>query len=425
MSQRGQATLEYAAVLAVVATVLALGGAFVGGGAIFNGVLGGIQRALCLVTGGSCAERELEACTVRKGETVGELGVKLTFVTLGKGLTLGREEKSDGSVEIRLIAGSSAGLAAALGASGGVQVGGKGAGTKLMAEAEVLARLGRSRSWTLPNAAAADRLTRTIVKRVAADGAADALASLAPPVRVLRGIAHAAGFDGDEIPTADVDGVEVGIEGAAAAGLGDAAAANLGLGRSIGGTRDRATGQVTFVLVLDGEAGAQLTLAAGGAEFSGAGESTVELKLDRRGEPLELTVSWAASGGGGYGLAARAQTAKARNRRTEARTKLDLGEPANRAVFDRFAHGLTPRGVLELPGAIVALGERLRTAGESELARYEVAESTHGAEGEAALGAGVGLSAELTRSTSTLQDAWSRPAGGVWQQRLDCLAKTA
>lgn len=426
--QLGQATIEYAGLLAVLAAVLVLAGAVTNGGAITNGVIGGIRRALCVVTGGRCEVRPLAACTVGRRVTGSELGVKVTFVALGKDLTLTREEKSDGTVDLTLIDGSAAGVTAALGMTTTVTTGASGLskGTTRteqhdLAEAELMARLGRSSTWHLPDGAAADRLTKTLVKRVAADKVGD-VASTAPPIRVLRGIAHKAGFDGDELPAADEDGLEVGIAGAAKAGITGLASAELGLGHSLGGSRNRRTGELTFVLGMTNEVGAALTTAAGGGEFSGAGEAAAQLKLDRHGDPLELVVGFAASGGGSFQLGEE-NAEHGRSGRVEASVSLDLTVPENRAAFDRFAHGLTPRGVRDLPGAIAGLGDRLRSAGTGDVARYSVGERTYGAEVEAALGARVGVSAAVTRSTNELQDAWTRPPGGVWEQRTDCLKR--
>jgi hypothetical protein len=61
-TERGQATIDYIALIAVMAILLGAGVGLVTGGApgVANAVLGQVRHALCIVTGSSCrAERRL------------------------------------------------------------------------------------------------------------------------------------------------------------------------------------------------------------------------------------------------------------------------------------------------------------------------------------------------------------------------------
>jgi hypothetical protein len=58
-----------------------------------------------------------------------------------------------------------------------------------------------------------------------------------------------------------------------------------------------------------------------------------------------------------------------------------------------------------------------------DVATYGRREQRYGGEAEAGLGAGAGVGLEVVRSRSELLDAWTRPPGGSWEPRRDCLAR--
>lgn len=413
VGQAGQAALEYAGVLAVVAAVLVLASGAVAGGAVANAVVRGLERAVCRVTGGECIATELSACTLRSRQTGGRVGVTFTFVKLGGSMSLLREELSDGSVNITLIDGADAAPTAALGASGGVRVGGDRVGGGAIARAELLVRLGRRRVWRRPDAAAADRLVQDIREHV--------VASVGE--RVLgKGLADAVGLDDDPLPPPDVSGVTAGVEGAVQADLGGVSTVRAGLRASLGGTRDRRSGRRTLVLALEGDVAVALGQAAGGPGIGGSGGPALTLTYDRRGEPLELAVILAGTGRGDLGLGLPRQTGREGDAgRVEVTARLDLQQDANRAVYERLLDGLSPAGVRELPRAVAALAARLRTSARRDVVRSTTGVTTYGADAAVAAGAGVGGGVEVSRTTTELRDAWTQPAGGAWEQRTDCL----
>ena len=420
--QAGQASLEYAGVLAVVAAVLVVTASLTGGGAILNGVVRGLERALCRVTGGDCLATELAACTVRSRETGVKLGVKLTFVKLGGSLSLLREELSDGTVDVTLIDGRGAGPTTGLGASGSVRLGGDRLGGGAIVGAELLVRLGRRRVWHRPDAASADRLVKDIREHIAANVGERVVPVIAKRV---RDFAHAVGFDGDALPVPDVSGVSAGLEGVSEAGLGGATV-KQGLKASLGGTRDRTSGRRTLVLSLEGDAATTLSVAAGGVGLSGSAGPAITLTYDRRGDPIELAV--VAAGTRRPDLELKLPPLKAKHgegERVAVTSRLDLEREANRAVYERLLDALAPSGAGALPGAVAALAERLKTASRRDVMRYATAVTSAEAEAEVAVGARLGGAAELSRTTSELRDAWTRPAGGAWEQRTECLPDKA
>ncbi len=419
--QAGQASLEYASVLAVVAAVLVLGASVAGGGVVLNGVVRGLELALCRVTGGDCVGAKLAACTVRSRETGGRLGLKLTFVKLGGSLSLLREELSDGTVDVTLIDGADAAPTAALGASGGVRLGGDRLGGGAITKAELLVRLGRRRAWHRPDAASADRLVEDIRKHVATS-VGNAIPVIGPGVRRL---VRVVGGDGDRLPVPDVSGVSADLEGAVKAEVAGVAGIRLGLKGSLGGTRDRRTGRSTLVLALEGNAGATLTRAAGGGGLSGSAGPTIMVTYDRRGEPIELAVAVAGSGRGDPGLGLPRRQADDAAGRLEVTSRLSLAREANRIVYDRLLAALTPAGARGLPAAVTALARQVEDASRRDLVRYAMSVKSYGADAEAAAGVRLGGGIEVSRTTSELRDAWTRPAGGVWEQRTDCLSAGA
>lgn len=421
--QAGQASLEYAGVLAVVAVVLGVGAVLAGGAAWGNGILRGWEQALCRVTGRDCPTVELTACTVRARETGGRLGLKLTFVKLGGSLSLLREELSDGTVDITLVDGGDAAPTAALGAAGGMRLGGRRVGVAAITQAELLVRLGRRRVWHRPDAASADLLTRDIVEHLAAGAAERALPLVGTGVRRL---AHAVGYDGDRLPPPDVSGLSAGAKGVVEAELGDIAQASAGLEASLGGIRDRLTGRRTLVFSVEGQAGGALSKAVGGAGISGARGVTLTVTFDREGSPLELAVAVAGTGRGDLQLGLPGHTASdGKADRVEVTSRLDLGRGDNRAIYDRLVGALVPGRTHRLSGAIGALHDRLETSARRDVTRYATGSTSYGADGELAVGVRVGGSAELTRTTAALREAWTRPAGGTWEPRTDCVPEAS
>lgn len=422
--ENGQAALEYAGVLAVVVGVLVLAAGVGGGGAggLSNGVLRGMERALCVVTGGSCSTTRLEACTVRSRETGGRLGVQITLVRLGRGLSLLREEHSDGTVDLTLVDAGEVAPTAAIGAEGGIRLGGDRVGGGAISEAELLVRLGRRRVWHQPDAASADRLARRIREHVAVE-----VATHLGPAGLgqgVKGVAHVLGYHGDRLPPPDVDALSAGVEGAVEAGFGVGGKVKAGFRASLGGTLDRHTGERSFVFALEGEASA--TLLAGNG-VSGSGSATIQAKYDRSGEPIELSVTVAGTATARLGAelpAAARRVGRSSGDRIEVTARLPLQAPAARAAFDGLLAALAPAGGRALPAATLALAEQFRASARIDVTRYASRATAYGADGEVALGGRLGGSLEVTQSSSELRDAWTRPAGGVWERRTDCLRPT-
>src|SRR3954465_156586 len=103
---RGQASVDYVALVALVALVLGAGAAVVIATGIGESVVAAMRRALCVATGGSCGTRPC-VVTSRRGGVSGDhdLGV----ARVGTEETLLREERADGTVALTLIRARAAG----------------------------------------------------------------------------------------------------------------------------------------------------------------------------------------------------------------------------------------------------------------------------------------------------------------------------
>ncbi|MCW3038239.1 MAG: hypothetical protein JWM31_144, partial [Solirubrobacterales bacterium] len=220
-------------------------------------------------------------------------------------------------------------------------------------------------------------------------------------------------LSGRVVVTADVDG-PFGADVETAAGV------------ALGGSQNVKDGGGTIYLAVDGKAGAQLL--AGMAGLTAGLEVRLALTLDRHGRPTELAVSGTgrldatnrtSSDRGGDGLALR--RVRSRDLSAQLTATLDLTDPAHAATASRLVRALVPGHAADLAGAALALGRTFAADARIDVATYAGRERVYGGELSAGLGPGAGGDLELTRSSGTLVDARTRPPGGAWERRQDCL----
>jgi hypothetical protein len=480
--QRGQAAVEYVALLAVLAVLLAAAGAVAAGGAagVANRVVGQVRHALCVVTGAACGAAGPAPCVVAAGRDRRRAGATIWVLRLDQDRAVLRERLSDGTVRLTLAEHAAAGLQAGLGAHGRVALGaGRTIGLGGELRATVMGLLGHGRVFHASDDRAADRILRAVrrgggpaalVRRVAGGGAGalvgrvlgDGGGPRGVVGRVLGGGAGPRGIaervlGGGGGPRAD----EVFVEG----GLGAMAEAGVrapGLGAELwnvadavlGARLDRRAGTTT-VYLRAGDAGRALAGAALGVRLLGGGADgramlALTLDRDRRARELALLSSGAVDGGAGLpgpagllrdpGAAAGAGPSagadpsaggrgRAREpgggatlhdlpvtgRRWEVDARLDLADPAAAAAWAAYR-----RAPLS-PAAIRALGERLRARAALDVRAYRVAGSTRGVSAGIAAGPGVGGELEHAVERADLVAAASRPAGGAWELRTECV----
>src|SRR3954471_9607583 len=152
-SCRGQASIEYLGIVALIALVLgvlavpALAGADVAGA-----VLAQFRRALCIVGGGDC-EEDRRPCAVDTHGVREAQHVNVGFFRYGQDRLTIREMRSDGSVAVTVIKDHRLGVDAGIGVD--AHAGGYGFGASV--RGALLARLGSGSTVVFPSARDADR----------------------------------------------------------------------------------------------------------------------------------------------------------------------------------------------------------------------------------------------------------------------------
>ena len=116
-STSGQATIDYVALVAVLAIVFGLALAVAADGApgIVNAVSGQIRHALCVVGGGPCTHPRSKPCTVASTRDLHHFAVNLLVVRLDHDRYVLREQMSDGTVRLTVARSGALGAEAGVG----------------------------------------------------------------------------------------------------------------------------------------------------------------------------------------------------------------------------------------------------------------------------------------------------------------------
>ena len=406
-SDRGQAGLEYLAVLGVVGAALAatLAGAVPGAGAIPRGVRSTFERAFCLVSGGDCLGGRPRPCVVRADRRSRERSASIVAVRLADGRTLTREERSDGSVVVTVEDGARIGGALTLG--GELTVAGRG--IKAGAELGAHGRGETGRRYVLADGAAADRL----------------IARLAGETGGAGGVArHVAGVDDDDpVPDEEWWAVGKGGEGEAALrGLGLKAAAELRTS-DVAGIRRGRDGSRTVVLRSDGELAVVLTAPL--VDLLGArlpASRSIELRFGADGRAESLTVR-VVRGAGADAKVGPLQVSGGRVAELDAR--LDLADPQARAAADDLLGALRAVSPGRVLAAGRALGARLADRARIDVRVYATTRSSRRKGATAGILGKLGYEVEEVHTTARLVDAAGREPGLGWARRLDCVSAGA
>src|SRR4051812_49828486 len=106
-----------------------------------------MRRALCVVTGGTCAADLTHPCVIafRRETSSGELDVG--FTRLGSEETLLREERSDGTVALTVIRARVGGPQGGVGAGGHLGIGGRDIAVGAEIRLALLARSGSGETY--------------------------------------------------------------------------------------------------------------------------------------------------------------------------------------------------------------------------------------------------------------------------------------
>jgi hypothetical protein len=408
-SASGQGTVEYLALVLLVAIVLGGGtaaAARAGDADLAAAVPHQIRRALCIVTGGDCDDRA--PCDVSVDTTASGWSATVAVFHLGHRRSLVVERRSDRSYVVTLTTAPSVGLQTIDGAHARIDRGRRRYSIGGALTASIVASLGHGRTWVLPDKAAAESLVARLER-------------------------------GDDVP-ADQELREAtvvpGISASRTAGERVAATATGTLaGRaSVGERIDHSTGRRTYFLEAGGGATLELTGSlrslTGSASGIADGHAQLALTVDRDGRWRDLAVI---GGGEVSGTASPPKSAgplvdalgvpTSAGRRWIAEAHLNLRDPGNGAAAHAFVRSLmaVPPRPAATRSAAVELGRRVREDAVVDVRTYAVDRTASGFDVEAGLEIGLAAGHERSTEKTRLIAARTRGLDGRWLPRDDCL----
>jgi hypothetical protein len=404
-SERGQATTDYVALVALLALLLAAGAGVTATGApgVANAVLGQLRRALCLVGGGDCPIAPRAPCTVASTRDMRHVAADLVLVRLDADTVVLRERLSDGTIRLTLSERDGGGVEGGVGGRATIDVRGHEVGVDREARAGVQGVLGHGEVYYARDERAADKLLEEV--RRPRPGGGGPRASEVFYEGGVRGLGRLAG-GGAHVVNGQLDGVA---------------------GAMLGGRRDRRTGQVTVSLGAGASGAGLASLVVGGGAGALDGQAVLGLTLDRHGRPAVLTLSATGRVAGGAslpsGIADALQAAlpgtsssSTSGRRWELGARVDLRDPAVAGAWEAF------RGAPTSAAAIRALGASLHSHATVDVRTYALDGTASGVGGSVALGVRLGGEYEHAVDRAKLLAAARRPPFGVWEARTDCVA---
>ena len=402
--QRGQATLDYVALIAVLAMALAAAvtASGVGVPGVVNAVLGQLRAALCIVNGHSCRVQQ-RACVVASDRETRHFALSIAIVRVDEDHYVLRERMSDGTVRLTVAERDGAGVEVGVGARGRLRLGKRETGVDGEARGGVQGVFGFGEVHIARNDREADEILREIRRSH----------------RLL-------GIGGPRPREVFVEG---GVRGLGHLGIGNVAAGGSldGVAEAVlGARRDERSGAVTISLGGGGAGWALVQAVIPGASGAHERQANLALTLDRDGHPIELTLNAAGTLNGGTmlppgiadalraGAAGQANIAM-RGRRWEMSARVDLRDPRVAAAWAAFRRDPTSAATIR------ALGAQLREQAVVDVRSYAVRTESSGLSAGLALGLKLGGEFDRTIDRATLLTAATRPPGGLWEPRLDCV----
>jgi hypothetical protein len=380
-SASGQAAVEYIAVVALVAIVFAIAGAFtLQGRAIAAATVGQLKRGLCIIEGHDCPE-EHPPCPVASRSASSDIHADILFVHIGSGKSAIAERNSDGKVFVTVAdhydLGATTGLGVGLKIRDKLAIGGE-------VRAEALASLGTGKTYEVASEQQADALLAKLRR-------GDERGIPAPVSRYI-----------DASLAGDVSGTVRGVD--------------LKAGAVLGGRLDRTTGERTVYLKASGSFEAERTGESGaGASGGGSGDVHLALKLDRHNKPLDLMAIGSGELHASADLPPLLQPVAGHlptglGRSWEVEAHLDLTQPGRAdAVLANLVHPTRLAHMVLTEGTVQARG-------------YATDDDVDEISGHAKLGVVIGGGISSTQSSRRLIAALEHTPEGFWVPRYDCLA---
>jgi hypothetical protein len=395
-SERGQGSVEWVAVVALVTTLLGVGAALAQASSVSRHVTREMARAICLVSRGDC-RRDQEPCAVASLQADAGITVSILVVRFGRDALSLVEQRSDGTYAVTVEDGGKLGVAVADGLSAKLKAGTAELSVGGELSASLIARKGKGRTWIVGSMQEALRLAKN------------------------RG-------SGEREPDIKAgNGEFVGAVGASA-GVGDhqAAAAGLTFDDQAGWSNDRRTGHRTAYVKETWDA----TASAGGQSvfgLSGGGE-TYAVEFDAHGRPVDLRILAAGQFAGSPDLPSVLQPVvgwleqgSTDGRVYEVTSHLDLTDADNLVAARGLLDAIAAKRATARPSQ--ALRRRLDERGTVEARVLAQHAATAGLGAEVTVeGLRLGADVEARRQTQQLVAAVSRGLDGQWLTRADCVA---
>jgi hypothetical protein len=368
---RGQASIEYVAMLLLVAALLAVAAVAVPG--VGARVVATVRTGICVVGGDVCRSADaaaagLEPCVTRARSSSEETTADIAVVRLGERGEWQLALRSDGGAVVARLDAGEAGVTAGIGFTFSP------VGIDASAGAAAVGGYHGGRAWRFP-----DARTAAAFLDAAVDGGR--VHPSRPPDVSWHALGGRTGaWAGVAFPMLARAGLTVSAENA------------LGL-RTDGARR-------TLTLDLGIQEPRFSSDLPGFAERPGKRRALVADLTWEHGELRELAL----------------RTATASGERLEEFTgRLDLRDPENRAAAARLLRPGAP------PADLRALSDRMVSHGVVEFSAYEVSERRRGFSVASKLGVALGFSHHRISSERRLVDAVAWLRGGDPQRRFDCL----
>jgi hypothetical protein len=403
-SERGQGSLEWVAVVALVTALLgATGTALAQAGFLGRRVTREMARAVCVVSDGDCWRDRVPCVTGSSGD-VHSWKASVALLRFGKDRLALVERRSDGTVAVTLE-GAWKGGVEATGGTPRASVHLKGIDFTAGGEvtASLLARLGDGRTWIVSSEAEARAL-------IAAGGAQR------PPDVTYTDRAWLSGL-----------GAAIGTDAFGGDASADVVQGDVASDQHWGTSTDHRTGHRTVSIHASWSASAQLVGDVLGVSGGDEGP-TIAVEADAAGRPLDLRITSTGTYGGSRDLPAVVQPVAGllakragADRRYEVTAHLDLTDPRALAAARDLLDAIARKHARARPGA--ALRQLIDERGTIE-ARV-LSEQSSSDDGGAAGGLGggkVGYETHAEHHERRLLAATSRGLDGQWITRTDCVA---
>jgi hypothetical protein len=312
-----------------------------------------------------------------------------------------RERLSDGTLRLTVLHRGRAGVTAGFGSSTRVHVGGVEVDVGAHAQGTIAGLVGGGQAFEVRTAAEAD----AIVRRLRAEGS--------PTLDAVRRLVRRGGRTPAADATLAEGGFDAGVDFELSAG--EAKAGASGGGENVLGRRvDRRTGETTWYLRLDRELPVFADAMLGDASGELDGDALLSVTMDREGHPRELAVLVGGHAQAGASVQTGANVA-AGTSRWEAEARVGLDDPEVAAALRAW------RSSPASGEAVLGLGRALRDRARIDVRRYARDASSDDDGVDAGMGVRAGVQWGRDREATRLFSAVTRPPGGLWERRLDCV----